>query len=99
MLFFLLTSELLFVFDLKTFVYDNIPIPVPLSFAEQALQQTFVDLWVNFAHSGNPNNGPRHNATRLHWPVWDNQKQQSFQVWKNKIKSIIHSFFFRLLKN
>jgi carboxylesterase type B len=41
-------SELVFVFDDKSYDY----IPLPWTPAERTLQQQFVDMWVAFAHTG-----------------------------------------------
>eukprot|EP01089_Gocevia_fonbrunei_P005857 TRINITY_DN16354_c0_g1_i1.p1 TRINITY_DN16354_c0_g1~~TRINITY_DN16354_c0_g1_i1.p1 ORF type:complete len:141 (+),score=25.55 TRINITY_DN16354_c0_g1_i1:376-798(+) len=59
-------SELLFVFDLPSGVYDDIPII--WSDAERLLSKRFGDYWTQFATNGNPTN-----TQSPAWPNYTNQ--------------------------
>jgi para-nitrobenzyl esterase len=55
-----------FVWDIKSWPYDGVDIPLPLTPGERELQQTFVNYWTNFAKTGDPNA-----AGLFHWPEYD----------------------------
>ena len=59
-------SELLFVFDLPSWVYNDIPIVWTDS--ERVLAKRFGDYWTQFAANGNPTN-----SNSPSWPTYTNQ--------------------------
>lgn len=66
-------SELQYLFDIVT----TLP-AVPLNPTQEALSKTMVTAWTNFAHSGNPNVGPRGFSV----PIW----------WRSNLTGYVHSF-------
>jgi para-nitrobenzyl esterase len=59
-------SELQYLFDIVT----SLP-AIPLNDAQEKLSRDMVTYWTNFAHTGNPNLGPRSFGAPIWWRTTD----------------------------
>ena len=73
-----LTNYFLIHRDLKVYTYDGLEIPLPLTYSERNLQQTFVKYWTNFAKTGNPNGDDPY--IPVQWPNYKNETDQSIRL-------------------